>query len=90
MKGDKIMKNELEKKENQIKTHTEAIKNKEGKAVGHKTTKKAEGKNWKAESTHAKVKEENYEAESFSESYEYHSSDFDEDNDILEDDENRE
>lgn len=78
------MKNELKLKETKVKTHTEAIKNKEGKAVGHKTTKKAEGKNWTAEATHAKVKEENYEAESFSESYEYHSPDFDEDNDILE------
>ena len=81
------MKNELKSKETKVKTHTEAIKNKEGKAIGHKTTKKASGKNWKAEVTHAKAKEENYEVESYSESYEYSSDDFDKDNDYLKDEE---
>jgi hypothetical protein len=77
------MKNEL--KENKVKTHTEAIKNKEGKAVGHKTTKKAEGKNWKAEATHAKAEEKGYKMESYSESYSY-SSDDDFDDDFDDDD----
>ena len=79
------MKNELKAKETKVKTHTEAIKNKEGKAIGHKTTKKAQGKNWKAEASHSKAKTENFEMESYSETYEYKSPNFDED--VVEDEE---
>lgn len=77
------MKNEIKTKENKIQKHTEAIKDKNGKAIGHKTTAKTSGKNWKAEASHAKAKNEDFEMESYSESYEYQSPDFDEDNDTF-------
>lgn len=59
--------NELSKQVKESK-HTTPLKNNKGKAVGHVTTEKKEGKNFKAEHSVGHAKEDNYEMfmESFS------------------------